>query len=136
MAKKSFALAGRGGGARKREADDARGLRGGEAHREGAGLERGDLRRGEAGGVDDDGRQRRPGVVEERHLAGRARRWDGGEGRGRRGARLGEGARGRAEVRGVVVINAAELRRSFETDRVVIPPAELNRLVALMESCS
>ena len=36
----------------------------------------------------------------------------------------------------VVVINAAELRRSFETDRVVIPPAELNRLVALMESCS
>ena len=42
----------------------------------------------------------------------------------------------RAEVRGVVVINASELRRSFETDRVVIPPAELNRLVALMESRS
>ena len=39
----------------------------------------------------------------------------------------------RANVRGTVVINASELRRSFDTDRVVIPPAELDRLVSLME---
>jgi len=41
----------------------------------------------------------------------------------------------RAEVRGVVVINAGELRAGFESDRVVLPPAELDRLVAIMESC-
>ena len=40
----------------------------------------------------------------------------------------------RAEVSGVVVINASELQSSFKTDRVVIPPAELERLVRLMES--
>lgn len=40
-----------------------------------------------------------------------------------------------AEVRGSVVINSCELRRSFETNRVVIPPAELERLVSLMENC-
>ena len=40
----------------------------------------------------------------------------------------------RAEVNGVVVINASELQSSFKTDRVVIPPAELERLVRLMES--
>ena len=42
----------------------------------------------------------------------------------------------RAEVNGVVVINARELQSSFKTDRVVIPPAELERLVRLMESNS
>ena len=42
----------------------------------------------------------------------------------------------RAEVNGVVVINASELQSSFKTDRVVIPPAELERLVRLMESNS
>ena len=40
-----------------------------------------------------------------------------------------------AEVRGTVVINACDLRKSFETNRVVIPPAELERLVSLMENC-
>ena len=40
----------------------------------------------------------------------------------------------RANVKGTVIINANELRRSFDTDRVVIPPAELDRLVSLMES--
>ena len=40
----------------------------------------------------------------------------------------------RANVRGTVIINASELRQSFDTDRVVIPPAELDRLVSLMES--
>lgn len=40
-----------------------------------------------------------------------------------------------AEVRGTVVINSCELRRSFETNRVVIPPSELERLVSLMENC-
>ena len=39
----------------------------------------------------------------------------------------------RANVKGTVIINASELRRSFDTDRVVIPPAELDRLVVLME---
>ena len=39
----------------------------------------------------------------------------------------------RANVKGTVIINASELRQSFDTDRVVIPPAELNRLVSLME---
>ena len=40
----------------------------------------------------------------------------------------------RANLRGTVVINSNELKASFETDRVVIPPAELDRLVSLMES--
>ena len=40
----------------------------------------------------------------------------------------------RANVKGTVIINANELRQSFDTDRVVIPPAELDRLVGLMES--
>ena len=40
----------------------------------------------------------------------------------------------RANVKGTVIINASELRQSFSTDRVVIPPAELDRLVSLMES--
>ena len=40
----------------------------------------------------------------------------------------------RAEVRGAVVINSSELRRSFESDRVVIPQPELDRLVGIMES--
>ena len=40
----------------------------------------------------------------------------------------------RANVKGTVIINASELRQSFNTDRVVIPPAELDRLVSLMES--
>ncbi len=39
-----------------------------------------------------------------------------------------------AEVKGAVVINSCELARSFETDKVVIPPAELERLVSLMEN--
>ena len=42
----------------------------------------------------------------------------------------------RAELRGAVVINSSELRRSFETDRVVIPRLELERLVSIMESNS
>lgn len=37
-----------------------------------------------------------------------------------------------AELQGAVVINACDLAKSFETDRVVIPPAELERLVSLM----
>ena len=41
-----------------------------------------------------------------------------------------------AEVGGAVVINSCELERSFATERVVIPPAELDRLIALMESNS
>ena len=39
----------------------------------------------------------------------------------------------RANVRVTVIINASELRQSFDTDRVVIPPMELDRLVSLME---
>ena len=39
----------------------------------------------------------------------------------------------RANLRGTVIINSNELKKSFETDRVVIPPAELDRLVSLME---
>ena len=41
-----------------------------------------------------------------------------------------------AEVGGAVVINSCELERSFATERVVIPPEELDRLVSLMESNS
>ena len=40
----------------------------------------------------------------------------------------------RANLKGTIIINSNELRTSFETDRVVIPPAELDRLVSLMES--
>ena len=40
----------------------------------------------------------------------------------------------RANLRGTIIINSNELRTSFETDRVVIPPAELDRLVSLMEN--
>ena len=39
----------------------------------------------------------------------------------------------RANLKGTVIINSNELRSSFDTDRVVIPPAELDRLVSLME---
>lgn len=39
----------------------------------------------------------------------------------------------RANLKGTIVINSNELRSSFDTDRVVIPPAELDRLVSLME---
>lgn len=38
-----------------------------------------------------------------------------------------------AEIQGVVVVNARHLRSSFDTDRVIIPPAELDRLVRMME---
>ena len=40
----------------------------------------------------------------------------------------------RANLKGTIVINSNELRSSFDTDRVVVPPAELDRLVGLMES--
>lgn len=39
-----------------------------------------------------------------------------------------------AEAQGVVVLNSNHLRDSFSTDRVVMPSAELERLVRLMES--
>ena len=42
----------------------------------------------------------------------------------------------RANLRGTIIINSNELRSSFDTDRVVIPPAELDRLVSLMEGIS
>lgn len=38
-----------------------------------------------------------------------------------------------AELQGAVVINSCDMRKSFETDRVIIPPDELDRLVSLME---
>ena len=40
----------------------------------------------------------------------------------------------RANVQGAVVMNANELQRSFDTERVVIPTVELARLVSLMEN--
>ena len=40
----------------------------------------------------------------------------------------------RANISGAVVMNARELKESFSSDRVVIPPAELARLVSLMEN--
>ena len=40
----------------------------------------------------------------------------------------------RAILNGTVVINSNELRSSFDVERVVIPPAELDRLASLMES--
>ena len=42
----------------------------------------------------------------------------------------------RANLKGTIIMNSNELRSSFDTDRVVIPPAELDRLVSLMKSCS
>ena len=39
-----------------------------------------------------------------------------------------------AEAQGVVVLNSNHLKESFSTGRVVMPPAELERLVRLMES--
>lgn len=41
-----------------------------------------------------------------------------------------------AELQGAVVMNSCELANGFATGRVVVPPAELERLVALMESIS
>lgn len=41
-----------------------------------------------------------------------------------------------AEVQGAVVLNACDLAAGFATERVVLPPNELERLVALMESNS
>ena len=40
----------------------------------------------------------------------------------------------RANLNGTVIINANELCRSFDTDRIVIAPSELERLVGLMEN--
>lgn len=42
----------------------------------------------------------------------------------------------RANVRGVIVINSNELKVGFASDRIVIPPVELDRLVGLMEIAS
>ena len=42
----------------------------------------------------------------------------------------------RANLKGTIIINSNDLKASFETDRVVIPPAELDRLVSLMEGIS
>ena len=39
----------------------------------------------------------------------------------------------RAELKGVVVMNSSELKRSFECDRVVLPPRDLARIVSIME---
>ncbi len=39
-----------------------------------------------------------------------------------------------AELSGAVIINSNELAKSFETERVVIPSAELERLIGLMEN--
>ena len=39
----------------------------------------------------------------------------------------------RANIKGTIVMNANELKESFTSDRVAIPPAELERLVRLME---
>ena len=39
----------------------------------------------------------------------------------------------RANLKGTIIINSNELKSSFDTDRVVIPPAELERLVSIME---
>ena len=41
----------------------------------------------------------------------------------------------RATVKGAIVMNSRELRSSFDTDRVVVPPEELERLVSIMENC-
>ncbi len=39
-----------------------------------------------------------------------------------------------AEVQGTVIINSCEIRKSFGTERVILPPSELDRLVSLMEN--
>lgn len=39
-----------------------------------------------------------------------------------------------AELSGAVILNSNHLRESFSTERVVLPPAELTRLVSLMET--
>lgn len=39
-----------------------------------------------------------------------------------------------AEIQGAVVINSCDLRKSFDTERVVIQSSELDRLVSLMEN--
>lgn len=39
-----------------------------------------------------------------------------------------------AEIRGVVVINSDYIKTGFSTNRVILPPAELDRLVCLMEN--
>ena len=39
-----------------------------------------------------------------------------------------------ADLQGVTILNANHLKKSFGTERVVIPPAELDRLVNLMEN--
>lgn len=39
-----------------------------------------------------------------------------------------------AEIQGAVILNLSHLRKSFDTTRIVIPPAELDRLVRLMEN--
>lgn len=41
-----------------------------------------------------------------------------------------------AEIRGVVALNASEIARSFSTERVVLQPDELERLVSIMENGS
>ena len=41
-----------------------------------------------------------------------------------------------AEAQGAVILNSSHLRESFSTGTVAIPPAELDRLVRLMESNS
>ena len=40
----------------------------------------------------------------------------------------------RADVRGVVIVNSSEIKSGFATERLVIPPSELDRLVSLMET--
>ena len=40
------------------------------------------------------------------------------------------------EVEGVVVMNAAEILKSFNTPKVVLQPAELERLSGLLENLS
>ena len=42
----------------------------------------------------------------------------------------------RAEVNGTAIINSNELQLSFDSNRVVLPPFELDRLVGLMEVVS
>lgn len=39
-----------------------------------------------------------------------------------------------AELQGAVIINSSHLRNSFDTQRVLVPPAELDRLVRIMEN--
>ena len=41
-----------------------------------------------------------------------------------------------AELKGAVILNSCDLEKSFDTDRVAIPPDELAHLVGIMESNS